>query len=205
VEAGLDVRPLAGARLGITAFANSLDGAVANVTLARGPGNFPQVGFVSAVGVFRQRANLDSIRTRGIEVDGGVEIGRVTAQFSYAHADARVRGSGASAALDGLRPAQSPVDSLSATLGYSDARFDLSATVRHTASAFEDDQNLRRLPSATTLDAVARLRLGLERRLALVLRGENLTNTEVVSGIAANGVLDLAQPRTLWVGLAISG
>jgi outer membrane receptor protein involved in Fe transport len=61
VEAGIEYRPLNKARIGITLFANRLDDGIANVTLGRGPGVFPGVGFVAAGGEFRQRRNLDAI------------------------------------------------------------------------------------------------------------------------------------------------
>ncbi|HEX8381089.1 MAG TPA: TonB-dependent receptor, partial [Allosphingosinicella sp.] len=67
VEAGLDWRPAPRARIAFTAFANRLTGAIANVTLGRGPGNFPGVGFVAAGGDYRQRQNLESIDAKGLE------------------------------------------------------------------------------------------------------------------------------------------
>jgi outer membrane receptor protein involved in Fe transport len=202
IEAGLDWQPIPAARLSLTGFINRLDGAISNVTLARGPGVFPQVGFVSGAGSFRQRTNLDSVETKGIEADASLTFGPFMATASAAYADARVQASGAARSLDGLRPAQSPTTSISGTLAYAADRLNLNATVRHSAAAFEDDQNLRRLPPATTLDAGARF--AITPRFAVSLRGENLTDTEVVSGIANNGNLDLAQPRTLWVGLSFS-
>ena len=60
--------------IGVTAFYNELDNAVANVTLANGPGLFPGVGFVSGAGVFRQRQNLDSIESKGIELDAEFDL-----------------------------------------------------------------------------------------------------------------------------------
>jgi outer membrane receptor protein involved in Fe transport len=203
VEAGLDWQPIPTARVSLTAFWNSLDGAISNVTLARGPGVFPLVGFVSAAGSYRQRTNLDSIRTQGLEMDASLQAGAFTGTVSAAYADARVRASGPAQSLDGLRPAQSPTTSVSATLAYAAGPVGLSATVRHLASAFEDDQNLRRLPSATTLDASARF--NLTSNIAITARAENLTDTQIISGIANNGTLDLAQPRTLWIGLSFSG
>ena len=57
------------------------------------------------------------------------------------------------------------------------------------------------LPAATTLDAFAALPLG--QSVQLVLRGENLTGTTVVTRNQA-GSIDLGAPRTLWAGLRIS-
>jgi vitamin B12 transporter len=79
-----------GVSLGLTAFANRLTGAIANVTLGHGPGVFPGVGFVGAAGEFRQRQNLDAIRVRGIEASGEVRKGPWSARVGYSFADARV-------------------------------------------------------------------------------------------------------------------
>jgi outer membrane receptor protein involved in Fe transport len=198
-EIGLDWRPLSTARLSVTGYANEIRGAIANITLGRGPGTFPQVGFVAAGGAFRQRGNLDAVRVWGIEADAGVEFGNWLAQGSIAWADPRVRASGAAAGLDGLRPAATPQFGASATLGWAIPRLAAAVTLRHSGAQFDDDQNLRRLPPATTLDAVVRAPLGLG--LTIEARAENLTDTQIVSGLSADGQIDRAQPRTFWLGL----
>ena len=40
---------------------------------------------------------------------------------------------------------------------------------------------------------------------ALVVRGENLTDEEVVAGISGAGIIERATPRTLWLGLRWQG
>lgn len=188
------------ATLALTGFINRLDGAIGNVTLGSGPGTFPQVGFVAAGGAFRQRLNLDAIRVAGGEAEAKVPLGAFTARASLAYADARVRASGIAAGLNGLRPAQSPKLQASGSVDWTRDGWRLGATLRHSAGQYEDDQNVRRLPSATTLDAVARLPVG--HRLSVTLRGENLFDARVVSGISSTGIQDLGTPRTLWVGLS---
>ena len=195
VEAGIGWQPIEGSKLSATLFTNRLEDAVANVTVARGPGNFPGVGFVSAAGVFRQRQNLDAIRSNGFEFDASVTAGDWRAQASYAYTDAVVRSSGIAANLNGLRPAQVARHNASATLGWQGA----SLTARYVGPQFEDDQNLRRLRSAVTLDGA--LNLPLTRGLALSLRAENITNTRIEAGISATGVIERASPRTFWFGL----
>lgn len=195
VEAGIGWQPLDGAKLSATLFTNELEDAIANVTIARGPGVFPGVGFVSAAGVFRQRQNLDAIRSNGVEIDAGVTAGDWRAQASYAYTDAVVRSSGIAVGLSGLRPAQVARHNASATLGWQGA----SLTARYVGPQFEDDQNLRRLRSAVTLDGA--LSLPLTRGLALSLRAENITNTRIEAGISATGVIERASPRTFWFGL----
>ena len=203
VEAGFDWRPLPAARLSVTAYANELAGAISNVTLARGPGVFPQVGFVGASGAYRQRLNLDAVVVHGIEADAGVDIGRWSALASVAWADPRVRATGLSAALDGLRPAATPQFSASGTLGWTGERLRGGVTLRHFGAQFDDDQNLRRIPAATTVDASAQLRLF--GGLSVEARAENIADVQVVSGLSADGIIDRAQPRTLWLGLRWEG
>lgn len=203
MEAGFDWQPLPTARLSVTGYANELQGAIANVTLGRGPGTFPQVGFVAAGGAFRQRLNLDAVTVKGIEADASVQIGGWQASASLAWADPRVKASGLAAGLDGLRPAASPQISASATLGWTSERLGGSLTVRHFGAQFDDDQNLRRIAAATTLDASARL--ALWRGLSVEARAENIGDAQVVSGVSADGLIDRAQPRTLWLGLRWAG
>ena len=76
----------------------------------------------------------------------------------------------------------------------------LSATLRHVGAQFEDDLESDVLPAATTLDAYAQLPLG--SRLAVVMRGENLTDENVVTR-NQGGSIDLGAPRTLWIGLKL--
>ncbi|MFZ4689064.1 MAG: TonB-dependent receptor [Polymorphobacter sp.] len=202
-ELGFDWRPLLTARLSVTGYANQLRGAIANVTLGRGPGTFPQVGFVAAGGAFRQRLNLDAVNVKGIEADAALEFGQWQAQASLAWADPAVRASGLSAALDGLRPAASPQFSASATLGWTGERLRGAVTLRYVGAQFDDDQNLRRLPPATTVDASARL--ALWHGVSVEVRAENIGDELVVSGLGADGLIDRAQPRTFWLGLRWEG
>jgi outer membrane receptor protein involved in Fe transport len=200
VEAGADWTPLPGWRLGLTAFRNRLGGAIANVTLGEGPGVFPQVGFVAAGGAFRQRLNVDAIVATGAETQASARYGPASLAVTHAWTRSRVRAAGSAATLDGRPPAQTPPHALSATLGLDRAPVSGSLTLRHVAAQAEDDLGARRLPAATTLDLVGRVALG--RGVGLIARAENLTGTEVVSGVSAAGVPELAQPRTLWLGVS---
>jgi outer membrane receptor protein involved in Fe transport len=87
----------------------------------------------------------------------------------------------------------------SGTLGWAEGRAQASATLRYVSAQFDDDQNKRRIPPATTLDLFAQYRLfgGLYAEF----RAENVTNTMVVSGLSGDGLIDMAQPQTFWFGL----
>ncbi|WP_010545458.1 TonB-dependent receptor [Sphingomonas elodea] len=198
-EAGIDLRPLPDLVLRATGYWNRLDGAIANVTLARGPGTFPGVGFVSAAGAYRMRRNLDAVEARGLELDGRWTRGAWSLAGSWAYADSRVHASGAAAALDGLRPAQTPLFQGSATIAWRAAAANASLTARYAGARFEDDQNSARLDPAWTVDAT--LGAPLTRTLRLEARAENLFDTQVQAGISGGNVVERATPRTLWVGL----
>ena len=203
-EAGLEWRPLAQARIGITLFANRLEDPIANVTLGQGPGTFPGVGFVAAAGEFRQRRNLDAIESHGIEVDARLEFGRWTLTGGYSFAAAEVIASGAAAALDGLRPAQTPRHSAAATLAWSPGNgAAASLTAHYVGNQFEDDLNRQMLGDGFTLDAA--LLWPVSPNLSLEARAENMTDQRVEAAISGDGIVERATPRTIWFGLRISG
>lgn len=203
IEAGIDLNPLPTVRLSVTGFVNRLDNAIANVTIGRGPGVFPQVGFVAAGAAYRQRQNLDAITARGIEVEAHASLADWRLDASYAFTRARVSAAGAAAGLDGLAPAQTPTHQASATIGWTPFPAALVAlTGRYTSDQFEDDLGARRLADAATLDAV--VEIPVARGIAVTLRGENLTDTSIESGVSTSGVIDRGTPRTLWAGLRIS-
>lgn len=201
VEAGLDWRPAPGARIGFTAFSNRLEGAIANVTLGRGPGTFPGVGFVPAGGDFRRRGNLDSIQARGIELEGLYALGPWTLSGGWSWVDAEVEASGPALAPDGLRPAQTPRHNLSSTLAWKKGGASASLTARYGSAQFEDDLNRQSLPGAFTLDASGLIPLG--RGLAVEARAENLTDARILAGVSGEGIAERATPRTLWIGLRL--
>lgn len=197
VELGVDVRPANGVSLRATAFTNKLTDAIGNVTRGQGPGTFPGVGFVA--GAYRQRVNIDAVRSNGVELDARLVRGDWQLGASYAYTDARIIGAGLAAALDGLRPAQVPTHTASATLGWRG----LSATARYVSAQFEDDSNSRRLNDALTLDAVAVL--PVSDRMSLFVRGENVTDARVETAISATGIVERASPRTIWFGVRLRG
>lgn len=187
-EVGLDATPVAGVKVGLTAFWNRLGGAIANVTIGTN---------------LRQRQNVDAIVAKGVEATLEARRGAVSLTASYALSDSHVRASGASAQLDGFVPAQSPRHTASATLAWTPrAGPSLSATLRYVGRQYEDDLQTDILPAATTIDAVARL--PITHRLALVARAENLFDATVITRNAA-GSMDLGTPRTLWIGLRFGG
>ena len=207
VEAGADFRPLGNLRFGVTAFYNRLDDAIGNVTIGTGPGTFPEVGFVAAGGLYRQRQNLDAIVAKGIEAEAHATLGGWRLDASYAFTHARVRASGVAAALDGLKPAQTPTHQASATLGWTPqlgvlpgAR--VAVTGRYVSGQTEDDLGVRLLGDAATLDAV--VEVPLARGVFATLRAENVTDTLIQSGVSTTGIIDRGTPRTITIGVRVA-
>jgi vitamin B12 transporter len=202
VEASISYGEDKDRRADITFFYNRLDDAIANVSLGQGAGVFPGVGFVAAGGTFRQRQNLDAIVSKGVEVDARIPLTyELALRFAYSYVDAYVRGSGISAGLDGLRPAQVAKHSGNASLDYrsDDGNWQASLLVRTTGRQFDDDANSRSLARAVTADAMVHHRF--DNGLALELRGENLFDTRVEAAISSAGIIERASPRTIWFGV----
>ena len=187
--------------IGVTAFYNELDNAVANVTLANGPGLFPGVGFVSGAGVFSQRQNLDTIESKGIEFDAEFDLAEnLSLRAAYSYVDAEVNASGSASAVNGLRPAQVAKHNASGSFRWQQKNgTGASVSVRYIGSQFEDDQNMRRLGDAFTVDG--RLGYAIHDRLFIEGRVENLFNARVETAISGSGIIERAFPRTFWIGL----
>jgi hypothetical protein len=188
-------------RLSATAFVNRLGDAIANVTLGSGPGTFPQVGFVARGGIYRQRENVHAVNVRGVELSGRWASGPWSLRAAASFAHARMETSGAAAFLNGLRPAQTPNFSATLAASWEEDGKAFELDLRRVGGQYEDDLNRQLLNAATTLDASASWPLG--RRLELVLRGENITNSLVMASINADGSVERATPRTLWIGLRL--
>ena len=202
-EAGVKLGLSPGSRVGVTLFAARLDDGIANVTIADGPGVFPGVGFVSAAGSFRRRENLDSIRTRGVEVDVEQQWKAVRMRLSYALIEATVRDNGIGAAFDGRRPVQVPRHHLTASADWEGAnRRAAGIRARFVSDQYEDDANQRRLDGALTFDAHAAHPLA--KRFTLIVRGENLLDRRIEATVSERGEVEQATPRTLWAEVAFA-
>ena len=179
-----DLPPIAGVRLALTAFDNEVENAVTNVT--------------TGVNV-RQRQNIDAIEAQGIEFSSQLDFGQVSFDGTLAYTHAEMRGSGAQAALDGLRPAQTPKWAASGTVSWRPADgMTFAATLRHVGLQYEDYQQTDALPSATTVDLFAQV--PIVDRLSAVGRVENLFDETIVTR-NQGGSMDYGAPLTVWAGL----
>ena len=158
---------------------------------------------VAAGGFYSQRENLNAIMARGVEVEAHASLSIWRFDASYAYTHSRDEGSGLTAALNGLPPAQTPEHQVSATLGVNPfAGATVAVTGRYVSGQSEDDLGSHILTGAATLDAFAELPLAHGAKL--ILRGENLTDARIETGIAKSGLITLGTPRTVWLGVRLA-
>lgn len=193
-----------GFKLGASLFYNSLDNAIANVSLDNGPGLFPGVGFVSAAGIFAQRQNIDAVISQGIEIDGQFSLNdNISLGGSYSYIDAQVNASGVAAAIDNFRPEQVADHYASAFINYSDTSGNkLSLSGNYIGSRFENDVNSLSLSDALSFDASTVIRL--TDNIFINARIENIFDAQIEAAIASDGIIERAQPRTIMIGLQLS-
>jgi outer membrane receptor protein involved in Fe transport len=113
-----------------------------------------------------------------------------------------VQASGSAAALDGERPAQTPAVAVAASGGWNGPKGQrLAATARFVSRQYEDDLGREPLSPALTVGASASWPVA--RRLAIEAAVENLFDALVETGIGADGAVERAEPRTIWIGIAL--
>ena len=134
-----------------TLFWNEIDGPVANVTLQ-----------VTPALITRQRQNLGSTRSRGIDINASARVSNtVTLSAGYEFVDATVLEFPANVTLVGLRIPQVPRNQLTFQARYSNpALFTVAFQGRMVGDQFDDDQNQFLLDRFFALDATVSRRVG---------------------------------------------
>lgn len=181
--------------LGATFFWTELRDAVANVTVARGPGTFPLFGTLSATGVGRQRLNLERVRVPGAELSARWRpTAALTLEAAYLYSDGEVRHADVAPALVGRRLAQTPRHSGSLGAAWrAPGGLALTARARWLGRQFEDDENLLPLRAAVVVDVGAAYPVhpGWE----VFVNVENIGDRRLETGRAASGLINTGTPR----------
>ena len=187
--------------LSATAFYNDLRDAVANVTIARGPGTFPIVGFVPAGGLGRERLNLDRLRVQGVEFSAKWQATAVLSlNIDYLGNDATVRRATLAPNLVGKRVAQVPRQSVALGASWQVMKkLTVTPRIRALDRQFEDDENLLRLGAALVVDLGAGYHIS--RNCEIYLTTENLTNARIETGRSADGIVNIGTPRLVLGGI----
>jgi outer membrane receptor protein involved in Fe transport len=159
-----------------TLFSMTTDDTIANVTLAATPSL-----------ITRQRQNLGSSRSRGVEIESDFRLARDwRLSAGYLLADARVD--------TGKRIPQVPRNQATLQLGW---RSIIGAQARWSAMQFDDDLNQFPLRGYFVVDCFAAHPIA--RNLDATLAVENLFDRRIET--AATPVINLGQPRAVRLGL----
>lgn len=150
-------------------FINSISDPVANVTLTSTP-----------TLITRQRQNLGSTRSLGVELEAEKKFSRVTLTGGYQFTSATVTAFSATPALIGRWVPQVPQQQFTVQARYAASRWTLAAQARAAGTQYDDDQNLLPLDPYFSLD----LFVGREitRYAELYFAGENVTGQSATVG-----------------------
>ena len=173
-----------------TLFWNRLHDAITNVTIGTGPGG----------GALRERQNAGDIDALGLEADISKQVvDHLRLRAAISLTDARVHATGTAAQLDGKRPAQAPLATITAGAVWQPVDpLSLSADLRWESARFDDDLNTRRLGPAFVLDLRGAWRFCPDWSAYVALN--NVTDANIATAIDATGIVSYDSPRTVSVG-----
>ena len=180
-EAGVDWVGETGS-IRLTAYRNSLDNLITNVTLSSSPSL-----------IVRQRQNAAAAISRGVEADFHKSLGHFSGDLRYLFVDSRY--------VTGPRVAQIPKHQGTGELSYRRGGTYASAGMRSFDYQFDDDLNLFRLPGYATLQLVVMQRL--VKSLSMEVAVENTLAR--VYYTAFTPTPNIGAPRLYRVGLKWDG
>ncbi len=201
IDLGVDFRT-GTVRASATVFYNEVNDAIANVSIAPGPGVIAPCGFVPGDGICRQRQNLDRTRIQGIEA----EIRQIISSHwewgaSYQFSDGTVKEAAQAPELIGRQLPQVPENQVVLSGLYRNpSAVDVSGLVRIVDEQFEDDLNLIPLASFVVFDLdVSRQ---LNERWNVFVGVENVFD-EVIETGRAPGRVNVGTPRLFHGGFRL--
>jgi outer membrane receptor protein involved in Fe transport len=178
----------AGVSLRVTGFANTLEGAIANVTLT------PTV---------RIRQNSDEIRAKGAEVEADLRLHptlTVNAQTTYT--SSHFRGSVATPALEGNRVPQVPRVQYGAGITWTPPALTMALQVRGSGNQYDDDLNSPEFE----LKPYAVVDASVSRQITRSFQGfasvENILDEDYDTG--RTPLRTIGWPRTVRVGVRVA-
>ncbi|WP_404421931.1 TonB-dependent receptor [Nibricoccus sp. IMCC34717] len=188
-------------RLRASLFDHDVRDVVASYTRYRGPGVYPEFGFIPAGGTGRVRVNLDRAVTQGFETRAEITLpARAALTLAWQHATATVGRASSAPDLVGKRLPQTPRDVATAQLRFQPhQQVSLSFSGRWSSMQYEDDDNRLRLAAAATLDAAAEIRFTPHWSLFATL--QNAFDSPVEASRSASGSYTLGFPREWRLGL----
>ena len=198
-EWSLQWSPIAKTLLRARAFANQMSDAIANLTLRRGPGTFPDWGVIPAGGTGARRENIESASVCGLEcgIEQTLPLG-LTVNASWLATRSRVERCTLQSSLEGRRLPQVPVHQGNIRIQGDHNSWNWTATLRYVGGQFDDDSNQYRLSSYITLDARVTKRIG--ERLDVFASVENAFDREIQTRLDASGSIGVGAPRMCTAG-----
>jgi outer membrane receptor protein involved in Fe transport len=179
--------------LRVTAFANTLEGAIANFTLGQ-----------QGATIIRERRNSDEVRATGAEIETDVRpLPTVSLNGQVTFTSSRFRGSVATPTLEGNQVPQVPGVQFGAGVNWAAPQMiSLAAQLRGSSSQYDDDQNTPefKLEPYAILDVMASRPLG--RLLQGFFSIENLFDLDYDTG--RTPLRTIGWPRTFRVGVRVA-
>jgi outer membrane cobalamin receptor len=166
----------------VTAYRNSLDGLITNVTLSSSP-----------TAIVRQRANAAAAVSRGVETEFVERFHNFTSELKYLYVESRY--------VTGFRVAQIPKHQGTAQLTYQRHGTFASAGLRSYSYQFDDDLNAFRLPGFASVQSVVRQHL--VRSLSAEVTLENALDRQFYTAFTPTP--NIGAPRQWRVGLRWDG
>lgn len=205
-EAGVDVALSRAFAVHATGFWMRVHDYIADITLAEAGGtgrNIQPCGFVPAGGVCRQRANLESFRSTGLELE--LELrphADWTLATSWLYNPTEILEAPNQPQLEGKEGRAAARNAWSMRASYSNpAVIEASLAGRWVGRRFDDDANTLELDPFFVLEA----RIGREVRpgLTAFIAAENLLDEQYEVTRAASGLVRIGTPRYIHAGLQL--
>jgi outer membrane cobalamin receptor len=166
----------------VTAYRNSLNNLITNVTLSSSP-----------TAILRQRANAAAALSRGVESEFRERFRNFTGELKYLYVESRY--------VTGFRVAQIPKHQGTAQLTYQRKGTLASVGLRSYAYQFDDDLNVYRLPGYASAQLVVRQHVA--RSLSAEATLENAFNRQFYTAFTPTP--NIGAPRLWRVGLRWDG
>lgn len=167
-------------------FWTEIDEPIANVTLAISPSL-----------ITRQRQNAGRTRSRGIELEAGVPIGKVNLSAGYMWVDSRVTSFPSNPALEGRMVPQIARHQVTFQVLYAPKNWTVGVQGRASSEQFDDDLNLLRLEPYAQMDVFASRRLS--EKLHIYAAVENVFNSRY--SVGKTPVRTVGSPANLRLGI----
>ncbi len=204
-EIGIDIQPDPTVLLRFTGFWANVSDAILDATIqeATSPGVIAPCGFVPAGGVCRQRSNVGTLRSTGLETEIQIRpAGAWLLAASHELNPTQITDAPGRAEIVGNRALGSPVHRATFRIGHVDPRtLEVVATGRYLGKRFDNDLNTAEIADSFLIDL--RVRRRISRTLTAFGSLQNVFDTVAEISHDASDFIRVAAPRTFVGGLRV--